>query len=45
MFQGNPDNTGQRAGNKFVIKEFLEEPRLIGLNKDPTSKGIGVASD
>jgi len=38
--------TGQGTipGNKFVIKECLKESRHIGLEKDPASKGTGVAS-
>jgi len=44
MCQWNPGKAGQRALNKFAFQECLEEPRHIGLNKDPASNGIGVSS-
>jgi len=34
----------EKTENKFNIKECLEEPQHICLNKDPASNGIGMAS-
>jgi len=44
MCQENLGKADQKAGNKFVIKECLEEPQHIKLNRDPAYKGIGVTS-